>query len=123
MHPLPCNCLRHNTTAKGACARESYYDTKRQLFLLLRDATSGLLPATFFTRLKAAVVGVAFAVTDEKGYVLPDVLINVVEPNGVKHDVVIETMGYTDEDYCERKSEQHKGMRQTGISNRSSKLA
>lgn len=29
--------------------------------------------------------------------------------------VVIETMGCTDDDYCERKAEQHKGMRQIGL--------
>ncbi len=32
-----------------------------------------------------------------------------------KSKVVIETMGYTDDDYCERKAEQHKEIRQIGI--------
>jgi hypothetical protein len=34
--------------------------------------------------------------------------------DGALHTVVIETMGYTDDDYCARKSLQHKGMRQLG---------
>ncbi|EDR2882666.1 hypothetical protein PZ84_004786 [Salmonella enterica subsp. enterica] len=29
--------------------------------------------------------------------------------------MVIETMGYAGDDHCERKAEQHKGMRQIGI--------
>lgn len=65
--------------------------------------------------LERPLFDIEVTVDDEKGYVLPDFLINVVEPAGVKHSVVIETMGYTDEDYCERKSEQHKGMRQIGV--------
>jgi hypothetical protein len=65
--------------------------------------------------LERPLFDIEVTVDEEKGYVLPDFLVNVIEPNGVKHDVVIETMGYTDEDYCERKSEQHKGMRQIGV--------
>lgn len=65
--------------------------------------------------LERPFLDIEVTIDEEKGYVLPDFLVNVIEPNGVKHDVVIETMGYTDEDYCERKSEQHKGMRQIGV--------
>lgn len=64
--------------------------------------------------LKRPLFDIEVTVEGEKGYVLPDFLIQAVEPDGVRHEVVIETMGYTDEDYCERKSEQHKGMRQIG---------
>lgn len=65
--------------------------------------------------LERPLFDIEVTVDDEIGYVLPDFLISVVEPDGAKHAVVIETMGYTDEDYCERKSEQHKGMRQIGV--------
>ncbi|EDR2559908.1 hypothetical protein S563_004608, partial [Salmonella enterica subsp. enterica] len=51
----------------------------------------------------------------EKGYVLPDFIVMATTNDGKKSKVVIETMGYTDDDYCERKAEQHKGMRQIGI--------
>lgn len=50
----------------------------------------------------------------EKGFVLPDFLIQAKMPGGREHTVVIETMGYTDDEYCERKAEQHKGMRTLG---------
>lgn len=51
----------------------------------------------------------------EKGYVLPDFIITARMNDGNEYKVVIETMGYADDDYCERKAEQHKGMRQIGI--------
>ncbi|KDE33215.1 hypothetical protein AW40_28835 [Kosakonia radicincitans UMEnt01/12] len=54
-------------------------------------------------------------VDGEKGFVLPDFIITASKPGGKQHTVVIETMGYTDDDYCERKAEQHKGMRQLGL--------
>lgn len=53
-------------------------------------------------------------VEGEKGFVLPDFIIQVKMPDGREHAVVVETMGYTDEEYCERKAEQHKGMRTIG---------
>jgi len=54
-------------------------------------------------------------VEGEKGFVLPDFLIQAKMPDGREHAVVIETMGYTDDEYCERKAEQHKGMRTLGV--------
>lgn len=54
-------------------------------------------------------------VEGEQGFVLPDFLVTASLPDGKQYPVVIETMGYTDEDYCSRKSEQHKGMRKLGI--------
>ncbi|HAV1871858.1 TPA: hypothetical protein JG951_003129 [Enterobacter hormaechei subsp. steigerwaltii] len=51
----------------------------------------------------------------EKGFVLPDFIVTARMPDGKQHTVVVETMGYTDDDYCERKAEQHKGMRQIGL--------
>lgn len=42
----------------------------------------------------------------EKGYVLPDFILDARAATGKKHRFIIETMGYTDEDYCERKTEQ-----------------
>lgn len=53
-------------------------------------------------------------VEGEKGFVLPDFIIQAKMPDGREHSVVIETMGYTDDEYCERKTEQHKGMRTLG---------
>ncbi len=53
-------------------------------------------------------------VEGEKGFVLPDFIIQANTPDGRERSVVIETMGYTDDDYCERKAEQHKGMRTLG---------
>lgn len=54
-------------------------------------------------------------VDGEKGYVLPDFIVSADSPDGRSHTVVIETMGYTDDEYCERKAEQHVGMRRIGI--------
>lgn len=53
-------------------------------------------------------------VEGEKGFVLPDFIIQARKPDGREQAVVIETMGYTDDEYCERKAEQHKGMRTLG---------
>jgi hypothetical protein len=53
-------------------------------------------------------------VEGEKGFVLPDFIIQTKMPDGRERTVVIETMGYTDDEYCERKAEQHKGMRTLG---------
>ncbi|PXW51516.1 hypothetical protein DFO55_11888 [Grimontella sp. AG753] len=50
----------------------------------------------------------------ERGFVLPDFMVTARKGDGSLHTVVIETMGYTDENYCARKSVQHKGMRQLG---------
>lgn len=54
-------------------------------------------------------------VEGEKGFVLPDFIVTARESTGCIHKIVIETMGYTDGDYCLRKAEQHKGMRTLGI--------
>ena len=54
-------------------------------------------------------------VEGEKGFVLPDFLVHTQMPDGDTRTVVIETMGYTDDDYCERKVEQHKGMKTLGV--------
>ncbi|MDP9707554.1 UNVERIFIED_ORG: hypothetical protein J2W64_004777 [Rahnella aquatilis] len=54
-------------------------------------------------------------VEGEKGFVLPDFIIQAITPGGPEHSVVIETMGYSDDEYCERKAEQHKGMRTLGL--------
>lgn len=51
----------------------------------------------------------------EKGFVLPDFIVTAVTPDGKSHNIVVETMGYDDDDYCERKAEQHKGMRSIGV--------
>lgn len=53
-------------------------------------------------------------VEGDKGFVLPDFIIQAKMPDGRGRNVVIETMGYTDDEYCERKAEQHKGMRTLG---------
>lgn len=49
-----------------------------------------------------------------KGYVIPDFIIDIVRPEQPKRSVVIETMGYTSEDYSERKKVQHAAMEQLG---------
>ncbi|CAI9395532.1 MULTISPECIES: hypothetical protein [Enterobacteriaceae] len=51
---------------------------------------------------------------DEKGFVLPDFILNARTNAGQHYRFIIETMGYTDEDYCERKTEQHRGMKTLG---------
>ena len=51
----------------------------------------------------------------EKGFVLPDFIIQARMQDGREQSVIVETMGYTDDEYCERKAEQHKGMRTLGI--------
>lgn len=52
----------------------------------------------------------------EKRFVLPDFLLTVKHPGrGRTSELVIETMGYTDDDYVERKANQHKGMSTLGL--------
>lgn len=48
-------------------------------------------------------------VEGEKGFVLPDIIIQAKLPDGREHSVFIKTMGYTEDEYCERKTDQHKG--------------
>lgn len=50
----------------------------------------------------------------EKGFVLPDFILNARTNAGQHYRFIIETMGYTDEEYCERKTEQHRGMKTLG---------
>ncbi|HHE3366733.1 TPA: hypothetical protein ACOSDI_004704, partial [Salmonella enterica] len=50
----------------------------------------------------------------EKGFVLPDFILNARTDAGQHYRFIIETMGYTDEEYCERKTEQHRGMKTLG---------
>lgn len=65
--------------------------------------------------LKKPLFDIGINVDGEKGFVLPDFIVIAAMPGGKQHTVVVETMGYTDDDYCERKAEQHKGMRQLGL--------
>lgn len=53
-------------------------------------------------------------VDGEEGWVLPDFLVDATMATGGKKAFVIETMGYQDEDYIERKSRQHRGMKMLG---------
>ncbi|MEZ2682346.1 hypothetical protein [Providencia rettgeri] len=53
-------------------------------------------------------------VEGEKGFVLPDFIIQIKTLDGQERTIVIETMGYNDDEYCERKAKQHKGMRMLG---------
>lgn len=53
-------------------------------------------------------------VDGEEGWVLPDFLVDAMMATGEKKTFVIETMGYQDEDYIERKSRQHRGMKILG---------
>lgn len=55
-------------------------------------------------------------VDGEERFVLPDFLLTVKHPGrGRTSELVIETMGYTDDDYVERKANQHKGMSTLGL--------
>ncbi|TPE10761.1 hypothetical protein FJP62_20120 [Pantoea vagans] len=49
-----------------------------------------------------------------KGFVLPDFIVQATMVSGRKHIVVVETMGYLSDEYCERKTKQHKGMNMLG---------
>ncbi|SFF38583.1 hypothetical protein SAMN03159428_04952 [Kosakonia radicincitans] len=72
-------------------------------------------PGTPVLSLEKPLFDTEVNVDGEKGFVLPDFIITASKPGGKQHTVVVETMGYTDDDYCERKAEQHKGMRQLGL--------
>lgn len=72
-------------------------------------------PGTPALSLEKPLFDIQVEVNGVKGFVLPDFIITACTSTGESHTVVIETMGYTDDDYCERKAEQHKGMRQLGL--------
>lgn len=65
-------------------------------------------------RLEKPLFDIEVEIDGEKGFVLPDFMVTAQKVDGSLHTVVIETMGYTDDDYCTRKSLQHRGMRQLG---------
>ncbi|MEB8610299.1 hypothetical protein [Cronobacter sakazakii] len=52
--------------------------------------------------------------SDEKGYVIPDFIVKVSENGNHAHTLVIETMGYTTEEYIERKKKMHRMMNEIG---------
>lgn len=55
-------------------------------------------------------------VDGEERFVLPDFLLTVKHPGRARtSELVIETMGYSDDDYIERKANQHKGMGTLGL--------
>lgn len=55
-------------------------------------------------------------VEQEEGFVLPDFMLTVKHPGRMRTtELVIETMGYTDDDYVERKARQHAGMSTVGL--------
>ncbi|WP_233268374.1 hypothetical protein [Pantoea sp. BAV 3049] len=64
--------------------------------------------------LKKPLFDYAVTVDGEEGWVLPDFVVEATTAAGEKRVFVIETMGYQDEDYIERKSRQHRGMRTLG---------
>lgn len=64
--------------------------------------------------LKKPLFDYKVTVDDEPGFVLPDFILEVITHMGEKRTFVIETMGYQDEDYIERKSRQHSGMKTLG---------
>ena len=64
---------------------------------------------------KKTLFDIEVSIDGEDGHVLPDFIVMVTLKDGKESKVVIETMGYTDDDYCDRKAEQHKAMRQIGI--------
>lgn len=65
--------------------------------------------------LKKPLFDYAVTLDGEEGWVLPDFMVEATTAAGEKKAFVIETMGYQDEDYIERKSRQHRGMRELGV--------
>lgn len=71
-------------------------------------------PGTPILTLEKPLFDTEVEVDGVKGFVLPDFIVVAKTPDEKRHTVIIETMGYTDDEYCERKSEQHKGMKRIG---------
>ncbi|EGT4277851.1 hypothetical protein E7W39_04090 [Cronobacter sakazakii] len=53
-------------------------------------------------------------ISDEKGFVIPDFIVNVTENGKPDHTLVIETMGYRTEEYIGRKKKMHRMMKEIG---------
>lgn len=64
--------------------------------------------------LKKPLFDYTVTVDGEECWVPPDFLVEVTTATDEKKAFVIETMGYQDEDYVERKSRQHRGMKMLG---------
>ena len=64
--------------------------------------------------LKKPLFDYSVTVDGEEGWVLPDFVLEATTADGENRTFIIETMGYQDEDYIERKSRQHRGMRMLG---------
>lgn len=64
--------------------------------------------------LKKPLFDYAVTLDGEEGWVLPDFVLKATTTDGENHTFIIETMGYQDEDYIERKSRQHWGMKTLG---------
>lgn len=72
--------------------------------------------AGFEIALSKPLFDINVTIDDEEGYVLPDFLLTVRHPGKLRTtQLVIETMGYTNDDYVERKANQHQGMATLGL--------
>lgn len=89
-------------------------DLERQTMEGITEVASWLKGGADILTLIKPLFDIEVEVEGEKGFVLPDFIIQAKLPDGREHAVVVETMGYTDDEYCERKAEQHKGMRTLG---------
>ena len=89
-------------------------DLERQTMEGIAEVASWLKGGADVLTLIKPLFDIEVEVEGEKGFVLPDFIIQAKLPDGREHAVVVETMGYTDDEYCERKAEQHKGMRTLG---------
>lgn len=87
---------------------------ERQTLESIAEAASWLKGRAGKLTLVKPLFDIEVDVEGEKGFVLPDFIIRSEMSDGREHTVVVETMGYNDDEYCERKAEQHKGMRTLG---------
>lgn len=65
--------------------------------------------------LEKPLFDIKMTVDEDVGYVLPDFILSVsIIGSGEANPLVVETMGYTDEEYVERKASQHQGVAEIG---------
>ncbi|HHZ1072783.1 TPA: hypothetical protein ACV965_004164 [Yersinia enterocolitica] len=94
-------------------------ELERQTIRSIQTASEWIYKLKNFTphefSLKKPLFDLEVNLASGKGFVLPDFIVTASSPGtGEARNLIIETMGYSDDEYAERKAGQHAGMRCLG---------
>lgn len=98
-----------------ACPVPVDSNLERATIVSIITAGKWLQSSGYEIALNKPLFDIKVTVDREEGFVLPDFMLTVTHPGRMRTtELVIETMGYTNDDYVERKANQHEGMSTLG---------